>query len=65
MHFLYHVELRSAIKGRNVNVVNKWLAKANRSKYKDDLKDDINEAERLQGNLTRMKGISSTNGYMS
>ncbi|XP_060601555.1 lim and transglutaminase domain protein ltd-1-like [Ruditapes philippinarum] len=49
-------ELRSAIKGRNVNVVKKWIARAKRSTYQQDLQDDINEAERLQDNLNKMKG---------
>ncbi|XP_045156683.2 lim and transglutaminase domain protein ltd-1-like isoform X2 [Mercenaria mercenaria] len=49
-------ELRSAIKGRNINVVNKWLARAKKSKYHQDLQEDITEAERLQDNLTKMKG---------
>lgn len=49
-------ELRSAIKGRNGNVVHKWIEKAKHSKYRADLDDDIQEAERLEGTLTRRKG---------
>lgn len=39
-------------------MVAKWLARAKQSKYQPDLQEDIMEAERLEGNLTRMKGIT-------
>lgn len=49
-------ELRTAIKGRNMHVVHKWLEKAKCSKYRKDLQDDITEGELLEEKLAKMGG---------
>ncbi|XP_052796217.1 lim and transglutaminase domain protein ltd-1-like isoform X1 [Mya arenaria] len=49
-------ELNSAIKGRNGNVLRKWLERARASPYTADLQDDIKRAEAVDGSLGRRKG---------
>ena len=42
--------------GRNKGVLNKWIEKAKASKYRPDLEYDIQRAERMQGNVEKLKG---------
>ena len=49
-------ELNGAVMGRNKGVLNKWIEKAKASKYRRDLEYDIQRAERMQGNVEKLKG---------
>ena len=42
--------------GRNKGVLEKWVEKAKASKYRPDLEDEIQRAERVQGNMQKLKG---------
>lgn len=55
-HYVSLSELYWCTRGRNANVIRKWVEKARNSKFESDLQEDIQRAEHLDENLMKLKG---------
>jgi len=54
--YCFRIELYWCVRGKNPNVIRKWVDKARNSKYESDLEEDIKRAENLDENMTTLNG---------
>ena len=54
--YCFRIELYWCVRGKNPNVIRKWVDKARNSKYETDLEEDIKRAENLDENMTKLNG---------